>query len=62
MLALRKEKAFVDELNAGDVGVVILDKTNFYAEQGGQSFDRGVLTKLDSEVNIDSLKNICNLF
>ncbi len=33
----------VDENFAGSFGV-LLDKTNFYAEQGGQSFDTGALT------------------
>lgn len=40
---------FVDTLNSGDFGALILDKTNFYAEQGGQIFDTGVLTKIGDE-------------
>uniref|UniRef100_A0A8R1XPA9 Alanine--tRNA ligase n=1 Tax=Onchocerca volvulus TaxID=6282 RepID=A0A8R1XPA9_ONCVO len=47
ILALRKNKTFVDTLNSGDFGALILDRTNFYAEQGGQIFDTGVLTKVD---------------
>ncbi|KAM3720657.1 Alanine--tRNA ligase, cytoplasmic [Dirofilaria immitis] len=47
VLALRKDKIFVDTLNSGDFGALILDRTNFYAEQGGQIFDTGVLTKID---------------
>ncbi|OZC07121.1 alanine--tRNA ligase [Onchocerca flexuosa] len=47
ILALRKDKMFVDTLNSGDFGALILDRTNFYAEQGGQIFDTGVLTKVD---------------
>lgn len=47
ILALRKDKLFVNTLNSGDFGALILDRTNFYAEQGGQIFDTGVLTKVD---------------
>ncbi|MEM6931739.1 MAG: alanine--tRNA ligase, partial [Myxococcota bacterium] len=34
----------VESLNAGDEGIVILDRTPFYAESGGQTGDHGVLT------------------
>lgn len=37
----------METLNSGDFGALILDRTNFYAEQGGQIFDTGVLTKID---------------
>uniref|UniRef100_A0AAF5PZI4 Alanine--tRNA ligase n=1 Tax=Wuchereria bancrofti TaxID=6293 RepID=A0AAF5PZI4_WUCBA len=47
ILALRKDKIFLDTLNSGDFGALILDRTNFYAEQGGQIFDTGVLTEVD---------------
>uniref|UniRef100_A0A914RFA3 alanine--tRNA ligase n=1 Tax=Parascaris equorum TaxID=6256 RepID=A0A914RFA3_PAREQ len=41
VLALLKEGTFVDSLYSGDKGAVILDRTNFYAEQGGQICDTG---------------------
>ncbi|MGV6985314.1 alanine--tRNA ligase [Providencia hangzhouensis] len=41
--ALYKDGQPVDSLNAGEEGLVILDKTAFYAESGGQIGDTGYL-------------------
>lgn len=47
VLALRRDRAFCDEVTTGQVCGVLLDQTSFYAEQGGQTFDEGYLLRED---------------
>lgn len=50
VIALRRAKTFVDEVSSGEEVGILLDRTNFYAEQGGQIYDEGFLVKVDDEV------------
>lgn len=44
-------KQFVDEVPGGNRCGVLLDKSCFYAEQGGQLYDTGYINKESEEVN-----------
>uniref|UniRef100_UPI00358FAF3E alanine--tRNA ligase, cytoplasmic isoform X1 n=2 Tax=Myxine glutinosa TaxID=7769 RepID=UPI00358FAF3E len=60
VLALRQSKHFVDEVLSGQECGVLLDRTCFYAEQGGQIFDEGYMIKEDEgEDNMEfTVKNV----
>lgn len=52
VIRLRHSKKFVDHVTSGQECGVLLDKTAFYAEQGGQIYDEGFLVKVGDEVRI----------
>jgi alanyl-tRNA synthetase len=58
VLALYKEGSPVSELNEGDLGVVVLDETPFYAESGGQVGDRGVVQSTQGIFAVEDTQKI----
>ncbi|MEN9880245.1 MAG: alanine--tRNA ligase [Pseudomonadota bacterium] len=58
IIALYKDGVAVNTLAAGETGVVVLDKTPFYAESGGQVGDDGVLTSVHGEFLVEDTQKI----
>ena len=58
--AIRANKQFVDEVQVGEHCGLLLDTTNFYAEQGGQTYDEGHITKSDHSAEDEDLEFIVN--
>jgi alanyl-tRNA synthetase len=58
VLALYRDGSAVDELREGEVGVVVLDHTPFYAESGGQAGDRGVLQGSNGAFEVEDTQKI----
>uniref|UniRef100_A0A915EI58 Alanine--tRNA ligase n=1 Tax=Ditylenchus dipsaci TaxID=166011 RepID=A0A915EI58_9BILA len=58
ILAIRKSGQFVESLATGEQGALILDQTCFYAEQGGQIYDVGMLSKLGEEGTDFAVTNV----
>ena len=54
--AIYKEGNETDEAKEGDKVTIVLDKTVFYAESGGQIGDSGVLVNNSSTININDCK------
>ncbi|XP_005102630.1 alanine--tRNA ligase, cytoplasmic [Aplysia californica] len=55
---LRYNKAFVESVSPGQECGIMLDRTCFYAEQGGQIYDEGFIVKADSEDDEFRVKNV----
>ncbi len=58
VLALYKEGSPVNELAEGEMGVVVLDNTPFYAESGGQVGDSGALQSVHGIFAVEDTQKI----
>ena len=58
VLALYKDGAAVNQLNEGEIGVVVLDNTPFYAESGGQVGDCGALQSVHGIFAVEDTQKI----
>ena len=58
VIALYRGGAQADSLSAGDTGVVVLDKSPFYAESGGQVGDRGEMSSGSGTFVVDDTQKI----
>jgi alanyl-tRNA synthetase len=61
-VALLREGRPVDALQAGEEGVVLLDRTPFYAESGGQVGDSGVLAEQDVRFEVSDTQKYAGQF
>jgi alanyl-tRNA synthetase len=58
ILAIYREGSLVDFIDAGDEAVVVLDRTPFYAESGGQVGDRGELLAANGTFTVEDTQKI----
>ncbi len=58
VLALYRDGSAVSELREGEIGVVVLDHTPFYAESGGQVGDRGALQSSHGTFEVEDTQKI----
>jgi alanyl-tRNA synthetase len=62
VVALLKEGRPVDAISAGDDAIVLLDRTPFYAESGGQVGDAGELDAKDMRFVVDDTRKLAGQF
>lgn len=56
VIALVRDGALVDALHEGESGEIILDRTSFYAEMGGEVGDTGVIASADMRACVNDTK------
>jgi len=52
VIEVLKDGAFVDELRTGEKGEIILDRTPFYGESGGQAGDKGIMISESARITV----------
>jgi len=58
-----KDNKSVDSLNEGEQAILVIDKSSFYGESGGQSGDHGTLSKNGAQFKVtDTQKQASNAF
>lgn len=57
ILGIIQKNEFVDELQQDENGIIILDTTPFYAEKGGQTGDKGLITKGAFTFKVEDTQN-----
>ena len=62
IIGIVKENKKVDKLSKGEKGILILDKTPFYPESGGQLPDKGLITTEEGRFLVEDVKKLKELF
>ncbi len=62
VVALFRDGAETEQLAAGDEGLLVLDRTPFYAESGGQTGDCGVLTIGSAQLTVQNTQKQGDVF
>jgi len=63
IIAIIKDNKSIDSINEGEQAILVIDKSSFYGESGGQSGDHGTLSKNGAQFKVtDTQKQASNAF